>query len=79
MFVSRPSFLGAALIVAFSSGSPVVAAETATFVNAPAKAVAAPVKLAGQFQLKLHLPQGKGLARLLIDAGVAQDDAAAAA
>jgi hypothetical protein len=62
-----------------SMASPSAAAETATFLNAPAKAGAVPVKLAGQFDLKLRLPRGRGLARLLIDAGVAHDDAAAAA
>jgi hypothetical protein len=70
---------GASALLAVSSGSPLAAAGTATFLNAPAKAGIAPVKLAGQFELKLHLPEGRGLARLLIDAGVVQDDAAAAA
>jgi len=37
------------------------------------------VKLAVQYDLKLRLPQGRGLARLLLDAGVDRDDAAAAA
>jgi hypothetical protein len=68
-----------ATLLAVSTASPSTAAETATFLNAPAKVGIAPVKLAGQFELKLHLPDGRGLARLLIDAGVAQDDAAAAA
>ena len=31
------------------------------------------------FELKLRLPEGRGLARLLLDAGVASDDAAQAA
>ena len=35
--------------------------------------------LAAQFELKLMLREGKGLARQLIDAGVDQKDAAAAA
>jgi hypothetical protein len=55
------------------------AAEHAIFLNAPAVAGPPVPKLAVQFGLKLHLPEGKGLARLLIDAGVNQDDAAAAA
>ena len=42
--------------------------------------MAAPTpKFAAQFELKLTLPQGQGIARQLIDAGVSQDDAAAAA
>jgi len=36
-------------------------------------------QLATVFELKLRLPQGRGLARLLLDAGVASDDAAEAA
>lgn len=79
MRIARSSVAAVAIAVAMGIGSPVVAAETATFLNAPAKAGIAPVKFAGQFEFKLHLPQGRGLARLLIDAGVAQDDAAAAA
>jgi hypothetical protein len=55
------------------------AAETAKFLNAPASAVAPAAKLAVQFELQIRLPQGKGLARQLLDAGVDQDDAAAAA
>src|SRR5438874_2559577 len=55
------------------------AGETAQFLNAPA-AIAAPVpKLAVEYELKLRLPEGSGLARLLLDAGVARDDAAAVA
>jgi hypothetical protein len=60
-------------------GAPAGAAETAIFSNAPANAGSPPVRFAGRFELKLRLPEGRGLARLLIDAGVAQDDAAAAA
>jgi hypothetical protein len=36
-------------------------------------------RLATIFELKLRVPQGQGLARLLLDAGVARDDAAEAA
>lgn len=61
------------------ASAPLSAAETAVFLNAPAQARILPVKYAGQFELKLRLPEGHGLARLLIDAGVAQDDAAAVA
>lgn len=60
-----------------SSGA--IAAEQAVFLNAPAVAGSPVPKLAVQWGLKLHLPEGKGLARLLIDAGVNQDDAAVAA
>jgi hypothetical protein len=43
-------------------------------------ASAAPVpNLAALFQLKFQLPEGRGLARLLLQAGVGRDDAAAAA
>ena len=52
------------------------AAETARFLNAPASALAPAPKLAVQFELKLRLPEGRGLARLLINAGVKSDDAA---
>jgi hypothetical protein len=55
------------------------AAEHATFLNAPAAAGSMVPKLAVQFQLKLRLPEGRGLARLLLDAGVSEADAAEAA
>jgi hypothetical protein len=55
------------------------AGEAARFLNAPAAAAAPAVKLAVQYELKLRLPEGHGLARLLLDAGVDRDDAAAAA
>jgi hypothetical protein len=55
------------------------AAEPANFLNAPAIGGSLAPKLAVQFQLKLRLPEGRGLARVLLDAGVSQDDAAAAA
>jgi hypothetical protein len=35
--------------------------------------------VAVQYELKLQLPEGRGLARLLLDAGVDRDDAVAAA
>jgi hypothetical protein len=63
----------------FFCSSSVTAAENEIFLNAPAVAGSPLPKLAAQFQLKLNLPEGKGLARLLIDAGVNQVDAAAAA
>jgi hypothetical protein len=55
------------------------AGESAQFLKAPANAAAPAVKLAVQYELTLRLPQGRGLARLLLDAGVDRDDAAAAA
>ena len=58
---------------------PAHAGETARFLNAPASAAVPVPKLAIQFELKLRLPEGRGLARMLMDAGVDQDDAAAAA
>ena len=53
--------------------------QTAHFLKAPATAAAPAVKLAVEYDLKLRLPGGRGLARLLLDAGVDRDDAAAAA
>lgn len=53
--------------------------ETAHFLNAPATEAAPAVKLAVEYDLKLRLPASRGLARLLLDAGVDRDDAAAAA
>lgn len=80
MFDARRLLAGmATCTVALSVGSAAVAAETAVFSNAPAGIGIAPVRFAGQFELKLHLPQGRGLARLLIDAGVDKEDAAATA
>ena len=64
---------------AFAGAQPVVAAETAHFLNAPVTAAAPPVRLAVQYELKLNLPEGRGLARVLVEAGVSQADAAAAA
>lgn len=55
------------------------AAESAHFMNTPATGTPLSPNLAVQFDLKMHLPQGKGLARQLLDAGVNRDDAAAAA
>jgi hypothetical protein len=55
------------------------AGETARFLNAPATSAKPATKLALQYELKLSLPEGRGLARLLLDAGVDRDDAAAAA
>ena len=56
-----------------------LAKETAHFLNAPARTGAPAPKLAVQYELKLRLPEGRGLARLLLDAGVDEGDAAEAA
>ena len=76
MTVRRLSALGAAALLASSVAH---AAETARFLNAPANAAAPAVKLAVQYDLKLRLPEGRGLARMLLDAGVDREDAASAA
>jgi hypothetical protein len=55
------------------------AAGLPLILNAPAAAAAPAPKLAAQYELQLRLPEGRGLARLLLDAGVDRDDAAAAA
>lgn len=55
------------------------AGETAQFLNAPTTAGRPALKLAVQYELKISLPEGRGLARLLLDAGVNQADAAAVA
>ena len=72
--------LGSAFAVAlFATPMAAGAAETARFINAPAPVSAQAPKLAAQYELRLILQSGKGLARQLLDAGVNQDDAAAAA
>lgn len=55
------------------------AAGQAIFLNAPALTGPPAAKAAAQFQLKVSLREGRGLARALLDLGVRQDDAAAAA
>ena len=55
------------------------AAEQPLFLNAPSKTAAPIPRMAVQFGLKLQIPDGRGLARLLIDSGVNQEDAARAA
>jgi hypothetical protein len=54
-------------------------AIAASLLNAIPGAAAPAPKLAAVFELKLRLPEGRGLARLLLDAGVGREDAAAAA
>lgn len=71
-----PTFLAGALLFASTAAA---AQESAQFILAPATAALAVPKLAVQYQLELRLPEGRGLARVLLDAGVNQDDAAAAA
>jgi hypothetical protein len=70
------AFVGLAGAVAPTAAG---AAETAQFLNAPVTAAPPAPKLAVQYELKLRLPEGRGLARSLLDAGVDRDDAAAAA
>ena len=73
------SRMAAAATLAFAGAQPAIAAETAQFLKAPVEMAAPPARLAVQYELQLNLPEGRGLARLLIEAGVSQDDAAAAA
>jgi hypothetical protein len=73
------SSIAIAAIAASLASTSAVAAEHAVFLNAPASMAAPSAKFAAQFELQLSLPQGQGIARQLIDAGVSQDDAAAAA
>jgi hypothetical protein len=75
-----PKFCVLAVTAALlSAAGPAQAGETAKFLNAPATATAPALKLAVQFDLQLQLPEGRGLAQLLMNAGVDQNDAAAAA
>ena len=55
------------------------AAEPIPFLHAPSLETRAAPEQAAVFDLKLQLPEGRGLARLLLDQGVDQDDAALAA
>ena len=71
--------IGALSVAAVLLPSAACAGERAQFLNAPATTTAPAAKLAVQYELKLRLPAGRGLARLLLDAGVVRDDAAAAA
>lgn len=71
----------ASLVATSALGDSAASAKTseqAIILNAPAK-VAPSVKLAVQFDLNVRLPDGKGLARALLDAGVDREDAAMAA
>lgn len=55
------------------------AADALPLVKAPAPIAAPSVTLAVTYEMKLQLHEGRGLARQLIDSGIDQDDAAAAA
>ena len=77
MNLLRTVAIAASGSLAFPSAA--TAAEHAVFLDAPAGLTSAAPKFAGQFQLKVQLPEGRGLARVLLDVGVNQDDAAAAA
>jgi hypothetical protein len=68
--------LAAGLCLAPSVAS---AAEKGQFLNAPVSSASPAPRLAVQYELKLRLPEGRGLARLLLDAGVNSEDAGAAA
>jgi hypothetical protein len=70
------SALAFTLLLAPGAG---VAENLAPMFHAPSAKVPSKPKLAVLFALKLRLPQGRGLARLLLDAGINRDDAAAVA
>ena len=65
--------------VALTGGHPGRAGEAEHFRNAPMTGAAPAMRLAVQYELKLNLPEGGGLARVLVDAGIRQDDAVTAA
>lgn len=76
-----PLTYGVAIFIVGGALAPAAAraGETARFLNAPAAIAQHSPKLAVQFELKLHLAEGRGLAKSLMDAGVGDEDAAAAA
>ena len=65
-----------ALVLAHGAAS---AAGPLPLLVAPASSAPPAPEQAALYKLKLHLAEGRGLARLLLDAGVNRDDAAAAA
>jgi hypothetical protein len=69
------ALVAAALLVAPG----VACAAELPVLHAPATPAPPQPKLAGLFELKLRLPEGHGLASLLLQAGVDRDDAAMAA
>lgn len=73
--------LGASLLALGLLAAPGLAAadELPPLLHTPSAKVPPQPKLAVLFALDLRLPEGRGLARLLLDAGVDKDDASAAA
>jgi hypothetical protein len=72
----KASLLALGLLV--SSGV-ACAQEAPSLLSKPTKPATPSPKLAGMFELELRLPEGRGLAKLLLQAGVSKDDAAVAA
>jgi hypothetical protein len=64
---------------ALCAGDPALAADLAPIPAMPTTKVPPRPNAAVLYALKVRLPEGQGLARLLMDAGVSQEDAAAAA
>jgi hypothetical protein len=73
------SFVAATLCGSAVAAFPAVAEPAPPSLRAVVTHVLPAPRLATVFELKLQLPQGRGLARMLLDAGVAGDDAAQAA
>lgn len=78
--MAATSIPGLRLLAALLAFAPVAsaAAELPRVAIAPLVS-SAPFELAVQYELKVHLPEGQGLARSLLDVGVDRDDAAMAA
>jgi hypothetical protein len=82
MGIVRACRIGGCAITAFGlflAHGVACSAEPLPFLIAPASSAAPAPELAALYELKLRLAEGRGLARLLLDAGVNRDDAAAAA
>ena len=82
MGVAKACRIGACAIMAFGlfvAHGAASAAGPLPFLVAPASSAAPAPEQAALYELKLRLAEGRGLARLLLDAGVNRDDAAAAA
>lgn len=77
MKMLRLSSIGAALALLMPGAAG--AADLAPLLVAPAVKAPPQTKMAVLYALKLKLPQGRGLAQLLLQAGVNQSDASAAA
>jgi hypothetical protein len=78
----RPTTLTTALIAFAAAALPSMAADAADLpiIRAmPETKAPPPTKVAVLFAFKVHLPEGRGLAKALLDLGVDQTDAAAAA